>query len=459
MKEYFTKKRTVLLGVLGIVFLTLIVGGGIFLAGYISRSPADLLPEKETVALFAGISKSDQERFTREFPSLGSFPDTDAASTIAFLALPNHSTGWVTFSPRPTSVSSFWQRFSSEKYAMTYSSSNVASLLQEKTPRLSASPDYASLITHAPSAPLAFIDLRLLGTGSGKMLLQTLTASPFAAIHWTASSMQISFLSPSNSSATLSAPLTHSLTLDPAAQFFVASASPSTLLASWMHLLSPTQQIVSEGRLRREWRDLFGDNASFAYDFPPLLASPGSLSVTDGTGSLKYRFLLQTSATKETLAAVADLHQSMSSLLQPFSIKERELTHGYSAKTIEEDPSLLSHTTQTVGDWTLEATQKKGVSAGIFSARNDEHLLLSNDASWLAQAVTALRTPPSDVESNLSAMGLLPPTTVLHLKETFPILDTLMRTFGLPEGALSFSVEHAGNIVTLDMSQESGNRK
>ncbi len=430
--------------------------------GNTSQTPADLLPAKETVALFEGITKADRNRIVRAFPIFSSFPLTSAEknSTVAFLALKDHTIGWASFSPSTQKGSSFWDRFKGKQYSVTFSGNDVAILFQEKGENpLSSSEAYNILHTQNSPAPSAFFDLRFLASGSGDaLLLSSLTSSPFAAMHWSDSGVELSLLPKHTDFTSLPSSLTLPLTLDPTPTFSAAFASPSDSFNALRNLLPREQQMIMEGFVRKKWEDLFGRDASFAYDLPPLFASPGSLSLGDGTGALALRFLIETSPTREATAAVARLHQDVQSLLQPFAIKERTFTHDFSARTIEPDPHLISNSRDTLGKWTFDATEKKGVTGGLYSAQSDDTLLVSNDASWLARAISDLRTPPPTGETPLLARGSLSQTFLNRVMNTSPLLTALLRDFGQEKGVVSFSLGNGGNLVTLSIHGESSNR-
>lgn len=418
---------------------------------------ADLLPLRETAALFHGLTEGDRSRLASRFPPLsGLTVPRGASADVAVLRLPGGGFGWALFlegeQARSLSTASL---LSTRRFQIIPSSREVETLLTHPAEPLARSPAFRALSSRATSPAWVFLaDARLLAptpTEADDVLLSNLQ-DPSILIGWESSAVTLAFLFSRGSSPSTNAsppPLT------PAPSFALSLQNPQRILDGSSPLLPQTTRAIVTGLITRQAQDMLGEDLSMRYDLLPLLGQDATLSLAE-TASGSLRFLMtghpETGNLRESLAA---LRRRMRSLLPAQRVLRRTLERGFTSVTIEDDPSLLTERDEERGGWALHSIVRRDTGMGFFDAVRGDQLILTNDAAWLAQALA----PPAAAQRNPGGSFVLaadasPLRAFLRDTLQWNLADTLMETFGPGKGKILVSVATEGTMAMIRLEND-----
>ncbi|MEK7218576.1 MAG: hypothetical protein AAB728_03880, partial [Patescibacteria group bacterium] len=370
---------------LAIALLLAVLGTALVFAAFLfpsrQKTTAELLPARETVALFHNLTTEDAERFAPRFPILQEIPlPREGGTDVAIVRHQNGKYGWVVFltGEAAKAVSSRFP-LDTEDLVVRGSSGALALLARPNVPSLAKLADYRTLVRLAPQERTwLFLSGNVILSGiteEDRQLLQRLKDHPSLLIQWEDTRATLSFVSPALGAVRLSMPPP---ALEPSPSFSAAFTHPQRTTEDLASLFSPAASLLLEGIVQREWERLIGTEASGRYDLLPLLGREASVSVLRSqSGSL--RFLLQTHTQDPDAAKRIDrLHRSVKQALSTQRIVSRNLPEGFAVTTIEDDPAVINEVRSQSGAWAMRMTRRTDTGEGLWTATNGRRLFLSN---------------------------------------------------------------------------------
>ena len=445
-----------LLALLGATIVVAIVTVIVAALPIFAQGPEDILPEKETVAVFFRPTEVQMRRLEPWLPMLAQWT-TDAPQVLAIVDLPRGGQGSVAFIRRQSGVSKPLpspDAFTHEvgPYYIRVSSPELWPLLAESSARLDRSKPFRILSQNKTGdRPWVFLARRVLPhpVFAGDLIFQNLVFAEAEAV---------SIVATASGSVTTEVFAQHALwddlptlssaVLPPRGHFAFSVGLPTTCLSQMLASLPRAEHAIAESLLLTWIQDIFGEDVSMETDLLPLVSREGSLSLAR-TASGGLSFLLQGEGKEaDSSLLLTRLHNSVRAELSTARISQHILDKGrFINRNLRNDTSLIRETERDAGPWHIRTTTHAGDGLGLVSALNGYRVFLSNDEGTLVQALNATGASFPAFTSAAGTMELaIIPGLPGFLHPPSPLLPDRMTQ-------LDWTLSRRGSVTTIVFSK------
>jgi hypothetical protein len=360
----FTFKTQALLGIAAFICVALTLAAVILFPRSRMSGPAELLPAESTLAYIERYDSSQSALITSLLPGLLGVPVSDEPSTIAIVKMNDGTNAWI--------------RFAREGEAAITSSNQSALAMLGTGAMLSDNDTFAALSRTNNSAGLwAYVRPQDVPPAVNTAIRTPET--PFA-ISIAQDGVRVAWEHAGEAMATVS---------DGQKMLFanpvlaVQAGDMKDVLSRASSLLGDGTRLAYEGALRAWFSRNFGSELSPVYDLSPLLDGRSALTIgqnNDGT----YAAVLEGNI-DDAETHLNKLHEGARSSLTGVVRVQRTFDEQFEQNNLRADESAVADEERDVSGWTLRETAING--RGLYSARNGDRFILSNNAALLRKAL------------------------------------------------------------------------
>ncbi|MDA1208710.1 MAG: hypothetical protein O2904_01615 [bacterium] len=437
--------------VMGSLAMTAILAITVKTITQLDKQPSDLLPGKQTIAVFHLPEWETLQQFSPWFPELDRIISTPVPRTIAIV-----DTG------KSHEIIEFSRSQEMQKgdgiqmgtYAVQ-GSPEALELLKSSEPRLAKDTVFQTLSASVGQQG-SWVFVRREGIPKPSSIHQDLRYSIILA---NSTAIAISQNANTRTIARLSEPepsgITTPLPTSPTFQT-ILTLSLRSLSDFWkdtlLHLEKGNQSIVL-GIVKQRLHTVFGPSVSLEYDILPLLENTTIIHMTQ-SGSIPFIQIAGTSNNiQQTIATMDRMHEGMRSQLPNIRVQSQMFDGRFWHSDIRSDHSAIEQKTITQDQWQIRSTHTKDAVTGLFTATYRDQFIVSNTEVQLREdprLLLSLPETPTLLRSARTIVGQADTKRILEHLGTLIRVDRQTSTLlGKQAAQIQWSVQQRGDVTTL----------
>lgn len=465
-----TFKRTgiVLLAILGSIALVVLLATVTTTLTVLNRTAADLLPARQTIALFHFPEAKDLELLRTLFPTVKIQENGVLPEAIAILELPSAQKASVLFYQEGNApLNNMGLSATLGTYVATTTEEEALSFVRQGEERLAYDTDHMTLHkTKDRKQPWVFVRSSSLQSAEGPFgqLVQSLLLQQGSALALDADENGWQTLKVLGEKKTLLEP---SLLPPAPTESTVLTVGVTAIDDLWSNALQDMQKeerIVLTGIVHNVIRKGFGTSVSTEYDILPLLQR-GNIITVNRTESGQLIGMLRGYAedTAHLTRTLDRIHQGFRTKLPSIETQTYRFDDRFTTTNIRSDRSAVEEEVFIQDNWHIRSTHKTNSVSGFFTAVRQNEYIMSNNRDMLLQTMKqnspllSGRESEHLVQSTRQAIGWFDIMALRELLSTnFPALQT-NTTVLLPsvtQNHVVWSLERQGHVSVIRRYRE-----